>query len=361
MKDFGSIPFAARGTVIGCNSENLEFVDVLFDEPFPSGTNLGGRCSIMRGASVPVKHLLNVTTVCAPAISNPSVKLEKPVSMSASHFAAAHDSVVLATDVPVVTKGSQGKLVSKPPVQEKSKPPVQEKSKPVALSASNSSFPSSSTRAVSIAPLAPPLSVTANIPVVKSASSSSNQAAVTVPSSDLLAIMNSSKKKSAIANPGTVATVAAASSESTVNSSKGTSGAELVDSLKLKPDLLAVLTSGAKPPSSIPAVASKSAHLAPVATAQDRSALSGGNILVGPAQSSSQFSPFPPSPYPLNYGMIMGMHPMFMGMMPPMLPQPPSTASVPVAPSASRPDASSKVDDRAYFFFFIHIFIAGIG
>jgi hypothetical protein len=371
MKDFGSIPFAARGTVIGCDSENLEFVDVLFDEPFPSGTNLGGRCSIMRGASVPVKHLLNVTTVCAPAISNSSVKLEKPVSMSASHFAAAHDSVVLATDVPVVTKGSQGILISKPPVQEKSKPPVQdkskppvqEKSKPVASSSSSSSS-SSSTRVVSIAPRAPPLSVTANIPLVNSESSRSNQAAVTVPSSDLLAIMNSSKKKSAVANPGTVATVEAASSESTVNSSKCMSGVEFVDSLKLAPDLLAVRTSGAQPPSSNSAVASKSAYSAPVATTQDRSALSGGNTLVGPAHSSSQFSPFPPplpSPYPLNYGVMMGMHPMFMGMMPPMLPQPPSTASDPVAPSASRPDASSKVDDRAYFFFFNHIFIAGIG
>ena len=202
MKDFGSIPFAARGTVISCSVEDPEVVDVLFDEPFPSGTNLGGRCSIMRGASVPVKYLLNVSTVCAPAIANVSVKLEKPTSMSPAHFAAAHDSVILATDVPVVTKGSQGKLIAKPQVQESLRP----------VSAPSASIRSSSSpRVLSIAPAAPPLSVTANIPIVKPAvggSTHSAKPALGAPSfsSDLMAILNADKKNSAAADSVILAT-----------------------------------------------------------------------------------------------------------------------------------------------------------
>ena len=336
MKDFGSIPFAARGTVIGCDSEHHELVDVLFDEPFASGINLGGRCSIMRGASVPIKYLLNVTTVCAPAISNASVKLEKPASMSASHFAAAHDSVILATDVPVVTKGSQGKLISKPPLQ-----PVQQTSTS-AVTSSHSNTSSSSPRVMSIAPSAPPLAVTANIPFTKSTVSGSQQAAASVPSSDLMAILNSGKKKSA-ASPGPAGNVVAASSKSTVNNGKASAGVELAASSAPPRDLLAILKSDSKKPNSMPSVAPGTSHSASSVSAPDQSV----HANVGPAQSPfPQFPQFPPQPpqHPMNYGMMMGMHPMFMGMMHPMPPQSGSSvASVPVAPSASRPDASSKV------------------
>jgi hypothetical protein len=348
MKDFGSIPFAARGTVIGFDSENQQLVDVLFDEPFASGTNLGGRCSIMRGASVSIKYLLNVTTVCAPAISNASVKLEKPASMSASHFAAAHDSVILATDVPVVTKSSQGKLNPKPLVQ-----PVQQTSTS-AVASSHSNTSSLSPRVMLIAPSAPPDSVTANIPFVKSSVSGSKQAALSIPSSDLMAILNSGKKKS-VATPGPAGNVVAASSKSTVNDAKASAGVQPAAFNAPPRDLLAILKSDAKKPNSIPSVAPGTTHLASSVSAPDQSA----RATVGPAQSPflqfSQFPPPQPPQLPMNYGMMMGMHPMFVGMMHPMPPQSGSSvASVPVAPSASRPDASAKV--HTWCIFFLHYF-----
>ena len=356
MKDFGSISFAARGTVIGCSSEDPEVVDVLFDEPFPSGTNLGGRCSIMRGASVPVKYLLNVSTVCAPAISNSSVKLEKPVSKSPSHFAAAHDSVILATDVPVASKGSHAKVVSQTPVRETAKPirtpsafatdvpvaskgsqakvisqtPVLDTSKPI--SAPSASNASSSPRVLSIAPLAPPLSVTANIPTVKSAVNGSKQSAPSVPPSDLLAILNSGNKKSAAATGGAAGSVSASSSKSAVISANGPSRAEL--SVTTSPDLLAILKSGTKNSGSKSSVAPTAATSI---RAPDQSAVLSSDAAVAPAQAMPQF--------PINYGMMMGIHPMYMAMMPPMpLPHPgPFPSSIPETPSTSRPVASAKV------------------
>jgi hypothetical protein len=49
--------------------------------------------------------------------------------------------------------------------------------------------------------------------------------------------------------------------------------------------------------------------------------------------------------FPINYGMMMGIHPMYMAMMPPMpLPHPgPFPSSIPETPSTSRPVASAKV------------------
>jgi hypothetical protein len=324
MKDFGSITFAARGTVIGCSSEDPEVVDVLFDEPFPSGTNLGGRCSIMRGASVPVKYLLNVSTVCAPAIYNSSVKLEKPVSKSPSHFAAAHDSVILATDVPVASKGSQAKMVSQTSVRDTSKP----------TSAPSASNASPSPRVLSVAPLAPPLSVTANIPSVKFAVDGSKQSAPSVPSSDLMAVLNSGNRKSAVATGGAAGNVSASSSKSAVTSANGPSRAELASAVTPSPDLLSILKSGTKDSGSKSSVAPSAATSV---RAPDQSAVLSGNAAVAPSQAMPQF--------PMNYGMMMGIHPMYMTMMPPMpLPYPGSfPASIPGTPSTSGPVASAKV------------------
>jgi hypothetical protein len=343
MRDFGAIPFAARGTVIGCSSEDLDLVDVLFDEPFPSGTNLGGRCSIMRGASVSVKYLLNVSTVCAPAITHSGVKLAKPASMSASHFAAAHDSVVLATDMPVAIKGSKDKPLSKPDAQQTprpvvapsaSKPQTKETSRPVV--APSASMTSSSTpRVLSIAPLAPPPSVIANILTVKPSLSSSNKSAP-APSSDLVTILNSGKKKSAGDIAGNHATV---SSQSSSSNGKGPVGAELAHSTAPSSDLLAILKSGSKISSSSSSATPDTAILSSSvpAAAPYHSAVSNGDASIGAAQASA--------PFPMSYGMMMGMHPMYMGMMPPMpFPLPgPHLSGAPVAPSAPLPVASSKV------------------
>jgi hypothetical protein len=358
MKDFGSIPFAARGTVISCSAEDPEVVDVLFDEPFPSGTNLGGRCSIMRGASVPVKYLLNISTVCAPAILNVSVKLEKPTPMSPAHFAAAHDSVILATDVPAVTKGSQSKLLAKPQVQETLRPVS-------ASSATNRT--SSSPRVLSIAPAAPPLSVTANIPIVNTAVAGGGaHSAKPAPgspslSSDLLSILNSGKQnstnlaasvsatssKGAVATSKSAANVAVASSKSSISNGNG-AVSDHAPSVVPSPDLLAIMKSGSKTSSSkqnASVAHSTAPSVASSASAPDDSFVSSGPATTVPAQVSPQF--------PLNYGMMMSMHPMYMGMMPPMpLPHPASFAtSVPVATPAPRPVAPSKVHNYFLCFF----------
>lgn len=57
--DFGAIPLAAKGTVIGINARS---VDVVFDAPFLAGTTLGGVCSPHRGATVPTDSVLNLST-----------------------------------------------------------------------------------------------------------------------------------------------------------------------------------------------------------------------------------------------------------------------------------------------------------
>jgi hypothetical protein len=401
MKNFGAIPFAARGTVIGCSSENLDVVDVLFDEPFPSGTNLGGRCSLMRGASVPVKYLLNVSTVCAPAISNAVLKLEKPTSMSASQFAAAHDSVVLATDVPVVIKGAQGKVMAKPQVQVTSKP---------VFAPSTSVKSSSSPRISSIAALAPPPSVLASIPQVKFSLTGSGKSTSSALSSDLKTILTSGSKKSAVAAGVTAENPANLSAKSSVTSVKG--------SARAAPDLLAILKSGSKTslgsasatadtaplPSSDPRtiltsgskksavatgvtaenqanVSTKSAissvkgsaraapdllailksgsktSLGSASATADTASLPSSDLATAPHHSNVPTSNLPysdanfgqtqaPPQFPMGYGAVMGMmHPMYMSMMPPMqYPQPgPHVSSASIAPSASIPVASSKV------------------
>ena len=253
--------------------------------------------------------------------------------MSASHFAAAHDSVILATDVPVVTKGSQGKLISKPAVHQAPVPPVDS-----ARITSGSSSP----RVLSIAPVAPPPSAVASIPLVESAVSSSKQP-LSSPSSDLMALLKLGGNKSGVATPvpGTAGSVAPASSKSTVSSGKGSADSPVPSS-----DLLAILKSGAKKPSSIQSVALSTAHCASIVPSSDHSAHSSGNVAtVGPSPAQNPMFPFPPHlppQHPMEYGMMMPVHPMFMGMMPAMQPAF-YPAGVPVAPSASRPEASSKV------------------
>lgn len=57
--DFGFVPLAAKGTVVGIGANN---VDVVFDAPFLAGTSLDGACSSYRGATVGRAHVLNLTT-----------------------------------------------------------------------------------------------------------------------------------------------------------------------------------------------------------------------------------------------------------------------------------------------------------
>lgn len=56
--DFGFVPLAAKGTVVGIGANS---VDVVFDAPFLAGTSLDGACSSYRGATVGRAHVLNLT------------------------------------------------------------------------------------------------------------------------------------------------------------------------------------------------------------------------------------------------------------------------------------------------------------
>jgi 5'-3' exoribonuclease 1 len=56
--DEGSVPVAAKGTVIGIHGLYLE---ILFDKMFMGGNDLGGRCSAYRGSIVPKNTVINLS------------------------------------------------------------------------------------------------------------------------------------------------------------------------------------------------------------------------------------------------------------------------------------------------------------
>jgi len=58
VQDSGSVPLAAKGVVIGLNSNSM---DVIWDVPFMSGTSLQNRCSQYRGSTVSFNSCLNLT------------------------------------------------------------------------------------------------------------------------------------------------------------------------------------------------------------------------------------------------------------------------------------------------------------
>lgn len=59
VADHGKVNLTSRGTVVGISSNNL--IDVVMDEPFMSGTTLGGKCSAYRGATIPSYSVLNLS------------------------------------------------------------------------------------------------------------------------------------------------------------------------------------------------------------------------------------------------------------------------------------------------------------
>ncbi|KAH8925698.1 hypothetical protein BT69DRAFT_1093018 [Atractiella rhizophila] len=59
VSDTGNVPLSAKGVVIGVQSS---LIDVVFDVPFMAGSNLGGRCSDYRGASILPTAILNLST-----------------------------------------------------------------------------------------------------------------------------------------------------------------------------------------------------------------------------------------------------------------------------------------------------------
>ena len=58
VRGTGAVTFGLRGTII---SLHKDLAEVVFDEPFLAGDNLGGRCKDFRGFIVPQWSLLNLT------------------------------------------------------------------------------------------------------------------------------------------------------------------------------------------------------------------------------------------------------------------------------------------------------------
>ncbi|KAI9142247.1 XRN 5'-3' exonuclease N-terminus-domain-containing protein [Paraphysoderma sedebokerense] len=76
VNDAGNVPFAAKGTCIGLQKDDIE---VLFDQSFMGGTSLNDRCSLYRGMTVHKSSVLNLTTPQPPyeAQSNGGAKQSK--------------------------------------------------------------------------------------------------------------------------------------------------------------------------------------------------------------------------------------------------------------------------------------------
>lgn len=58
VRDTGGIPLSAKGVVVGLGTRSL---DVVWDVAFVSGSSLGGRCTMYRGATVEFDACLNLT------------------------------------------------------------------------------------------------------------------------------------------------------------------------------------------------------------------------------------------------------------------------------------------------------------
>jgi len=59
IRGTGVVPFGLRGTVVGIQ-EGRDVIEIVFDEGFPAGTSLHGRCTDGRGIGLPAKSLLRV-------------------------------------------------------------------------------------------------------------------------------------------------------------------------------------------------------------------------------------------------------------------------------------------------------------
>ncbi|CAG8495278.1 4885_t:CDS:10, partial [Ambispora gerdemannii] len=67
VQDSGSVPIAAKGTIVGIERHNI---DVVFDSSFMSGSTLGDRCSQYHGMTVPGSALLNLSNPQYQEIDN---------------------------------------------------------------------------------------------------------------------------------------------------------------------------------------------------------------------------------------------------------------------------------------------------
>jgi 5'-3' exoribonuclease 1 len=80
VQNSGKVDIAMKGTVVGINTSTL---DVVFDSPIMSGSDLGGRCSENRGSIVPKSSVLNLTNPTVVALSKAALQ-RKPDTVPSS-------------------------------------------------------------------------------------------------------------------------------------------------------------------------------------------------------------------------------------------------------------------------------------
>lgn len=72
VQDSGGVPLCAKGVVVGLNDNSI---DVIWDVPFLSGTDLNGRCSQYRGSTCQLNACLNLTHPQYVMSTRPEVRL----------------------------------------------------------------------------------------------------------------------------------------------------------------------------------------------------------------------------------------------------------------------------------------------
>jgi hypothetical protein len=91
VRDEGSVPLGAKGTVVSTSSATGGKLDIVWDTPFVTGTTLGGRCSEYRGSSLEGYSVLN--------LSEPQfVATAAPVGKSAESQASENHATISPTN-----------------------------------------------------------------------------------------------------------------------------------------------------------------------------------------------------------------------------------------------------------------------
>lgn len=92
-QDSGKVPLALRGTVVGMTSTpTAKLLDIVFDEPFMSGTTLNHRCEPFRGQTVPASSVINTTNRQVVAGSKATLQRKVPVAASVTTLPTVNGS-----------------------------------------------------------------------------------------------------------------------------------------------------------------------------------------------------------------------------------------------------------------------------
>ncbi|KAG0343555.1 hypothetical protein BG004_005213 [Podila humilis] len=118
VQDSGTVPIAAKGTVVGVDRSEIE---VVFDDRFMSGMDLSGRCSMHRGMTVSSHSILN--------LSNPQCN-QKPVHAGSSTSTAAAAATTSSSSGGAATGATPVRPFAMTPTVIQKKPAHQDDGKP---------------------------------------------------------------------------------------------------------------------------------------------------------------------------------------------------------------------------------------